>query len=411
MKILYLCQRIPYPPDRGDRIAAFHQIRHLRNKHDVVVGSLATGGSAKNVDGLVKELGVRVICSNQSVIHQIHGMAQSMLWGRPLTLGHFKNRNLQRRINALLSQERFDAILVFSSSMAQYVEFVRDIPRIMHFCDLDSQKWTDLSESRKGPMRWIYSREGRLLLKYERKIAHAFNYSCFVTDHEAQLFRKYIPDVPVNVLENGVDVDFFSSLPWSPSDLNLVFVGVMDYPPNVEAVTYFVEKIWPSFITKHKHARFRIVGSRPSRSVQRLASQPGIEVTGYVSDIRPYLASATMLVAPLEIARGVQNKVLEAMAAGVPVLTTPVVAKGLPPGAESAVFVEERSAFSSALLDLAANQDACKKKAADAQDLIMRSGSWEHKLGQLDRLLEKCGMPGSLNDQENNILLNRAHEA
>jgi len=392
MKILYLCQRIPFPPDRGDRIPVYHQIRRLLKTHEVVVGSLAHPGTRKNAEMLEKETGVTVLAPDHSRWRQISGMISAFLRGQPLSLGYFRNAELQKLIDREIAENRFDAIIVFSSSMAQYVEKRGHVPGIMNFCDVDSLKWESLAQKSCWPMRWIYQRESRTLLACERKIAASFDASCVVSRNEAELFRKHIPGIAVDVLENGVDVDFFSALPRKDDGINIVFVGVMDYPPNVEAVVFFAHNVWGKIREAHPDARFSIVGSKPAKSVLQLARIPGVEVTGYVPDVRPYLAAATVSIAPLGTARGVQNKILEAMAAGVPVLTTPDVAKGLPDGAEQLVFTAERNAdaFSFTLLDLIKNEAIREKCAIDAAEFIRQNCVWETKLHTLDVLLDRA---------------------
>jgi polysaccharide biosynthesis protein PslH len=387
MRILYLCQRIPFRPDRGDRIAAFHQIRHLLKKHDLVVGSLAHQCVHEEKEAFMSQFGPRIIAPDHCRIKQAAGMIGSFLGGEPLSLGYFRNSSLKVQIERVNKIKPFDAAIVFSSSMAQYVQGWHHIPRIMHFCDVDSQKWVDLAKERRGLMRLIYQREGRVLLAYEKKIAAEFSASCVVTNREAELFRRYVSESRVYVLENGVNIEYFSAVPRKPEGLQFLFLGVMDYPPNIEAVTYFAKKIWPDIIRRYPKARFRIVGARPSQAVLRLAQTAGIEVTGYVPDVRPYFSTATMMLAPIGVARGIQNKILEAMAAGVPVLTTPVVSKGLPD--REMVFTVERDSFASALDELIKNAVLREAKGAEAQEYVRRFCTWAEKHKSLDALLEE----------------------
>jgi hypothetical protein len=215
VKILYLCQRIPFPPDRGDRIPVYHQILHLSKKHEVVVGSLAHSGTSKNAEMFEKELGVKLLAPDHYRLRQISGMVSAFLQRQPLSLGYFRNSELQKLIDAEMAESRFEVVIIFSSSMAQYAEnrgsrhqrrpfknhhvcnslfeLQTSVPVIMHFCDVDSLKWESLARKSYWPLNWIYRRENRTLLAYERKIAALFDASCVVSRNEAELFRKYIP--------------------------------------------------------------------------------------------------------------------------------------------------------------------------------------------------------------------------
>ncbi|MEO7775879.1 MAG: TIGR03087 family PEP-CTERM/XrtA system glycosyltransferase, partial [Fibrobacteria bacterium] len=314
MKILYIAQRLPYPPNRGDRIPTFNHIRQLSKTHSVHVASLLEGPHEAEYVSKLSDWAASVTVEIQGPARRWSGMVRSLLTGRPLSLGHFRNPRLQARIRELIRDRGIEAVVVFSSSMAQYVEAEAGLIRVMNFCDMDSQKWSDLSPRANLFKSWIYRREARLLLGYERLIANSFTASCVVTESEADLFRSLIPGGRVSVVANGVELERFSELARKPAECDLAFVGMMDYGPNIEAVIFFVERIWPLVRKRHPRARFTIVGARPTREVKALAETEGVTVTGFVEDVRDYLATATLVVVPLEVARGIQNKILEAMA-------------------------------------------------------------------------------------------------
>jgi sugar transferase (PEP-CTERM/EpsH1 system associated) len=389
MKILYLAQRLPYPPNRGDRIPTFNHIRHLSRHHEMHVASLLESDAEMEHVAKLSDWAASVTVRVQDRWRRLAGMAVALLLGRPLSLGHFRNGRFAADIQRLIRDRGIQAVVVFSSSMAQYVEKNPELVRVMNFCDMDSQKWKDMAVQAGFPKRWIYRREARLLLDYERAIAGSFTSCCVVTENEAKVFRELIPAGGVSVVANGVDVAHFAEKPRRPSACELAFVGVMDYGPNIEAVIFFVEKIWPQVRRRYPEAGFNIVGARPTREVKALSQTAGVTVTGFVPDVRDYLASATLVVVPLEIARGIQNKILEAMAAGVPVLTTPVAAKGLPAGARETLFVEARdqAAFADALLRLLADPAAMEPKAAAAQAFVRMHCSWEANVAILERLI------------------------
>lgn len=391
MKILYLSQRFPYPPNRGDRIPTFNHIRYLhRMGHEVHVASLMGSKDERQFIGKMGEWARSVHVEVHTRLYSSFGKVVALLTGKPLSLGHYFNASLNEKIRAAIAQHGIEAVVVFSSSMAQYVEEYSDLVRIMNFCDLDSQKWDDLSKLTFWPKSWIYRREARLLLAYERKLAAAFTGSCVVTENEAAAFRRLIPGSRVHVVANGVDHEFFGAVERKPVGLQLAFVGVMDYEPNIEAASYFVREVWPGIRARNPSARFNIVGARPTRAVQALASEAqGVVVTGSVPDVRPYLAEATLVVVPLGVARGIQNKVLEAMAAGVPVLTTTAAAAGFAPAARECLNICDREpgALITGVEALLADPVAAGLRAEKAKSYVRQNVSWQISGASLEGIL------------------------
>jgi sugar transferase (PEP-CTERM/EpsH1 system associated) len=390
MNLLYLSQRLPYPADRGDRIATFHQIKYLSRKHRIFIATLIESDVERKHAPQLLKYAAGLIAERQGPAASLGGKLASLFRGEPLTLGHYWNTRLNTAIAKTISDCKIDAALIFSSSMAQYLERHDHLTRVMHFCDVDSQKWAALAHRAHGPKRWIYRREARLLLEYERKIAKQFDASCVVSEGEAELFRRLIPGAPVSVVENGVELNHFQDVSRKVECCELTFVGVMDYPPNEEAVCYFVRDVWPQVRTQIPSAKLVIVGAKPTQKVRALASEPGVSITGYVEDIRPFLARSSLAVIPLAIARGIQNKVIEAIAAGVPVLTTPVVAKNLCPEVRDAIFVAERdpAIFAKAVLEALQDPNTAEAKAMQALKAVAKRHSWEYTANQLEALIQ-----------------------
>ncbi len=339
-RVLLLAHRIPFPPDKGDKIRSYHLLRHLAARYHVHLAAFVDDRR-----DLQHEPHLRSICADVCLVpidprRRRLASLFGLLTGEPLSLRFFSDRRLQQWVDQSLASQRFDAVVTYSSPMARFVEGPRyeSMNRIADFIDVDSEKWAQYATSSRWPASWIYAREARTLLAYERRIAGRFNRTLFVSAAEAQLFVGRAPECAGRVghFSNGVDTDYFDPAldhpnPYPAGGPIAVFTGAMDYRPNIEAVQWFVEAILPLLQQSCPQARFFIVGSNPARSVRQLAETAGVTVTGRVEDVRPYLRHAQAVVAPLRIARGIQNKVLEAMAMERPVVATAAAAEGIDP--------------------------------------------------------------------------------
>jgi sugar transferase (PEP-CTERM/EpsH1 system associated) len=339
VNLLYLAHRIPYPPDKGDKIRSFHQVRHLAARHRVaLVCFVDDRADLPHADTL------RELCSSVEVAYRsprgariagLRGLAD----GRAISVAAFDSASLRRAAAARLPQA--DVVVAFSSVMAQYVPSDAAVPRLVDFVDADSDKWKLYAARRRGPAAWIYAREGNRLARFEDDVARTWDHSLFVSERDARILRVRVPGSPVSVLPNGVDLEFFNRSaagtdpgyirPGTPAPhaSQLVFTGVMDYFPNVDGVRHFCDSIFPRVRAAIPDATFTIVGRNPSRAVRSLARLKGVVVTGSVPDVRPFLAAADIAVAPLRVARGLQNKVLEAMAMRLPVVGSSTAFEGI----------------------------------------------------------------------------------
>jgi sugar transferase (PEP-CTERM/EpsH1 system associated) len=332
VRVIFLSQRVPFPPDRGDKITTHHFLRHLLARGDTVrVGCLAEDDDeVRHAQVLRKD--VAEVCAPK-ISRRVRKLTslRGLVTGQPLTLPFFAQRTLSRTLATWVEREPPDLIWVYSSGMAQFAMPFAQVPvRLMQFAELDSDKWAQFAQRTRGPLRAIYAREARTLLAYEREVARAFTISTVVSEVERTLFKQRIPGVDPLVLGNGVDVERFCQGDAAQREPHtVIFTGVMDYEPNVDGVLWFAREVWPRVRARVHDAKFFVVGSRPVAAVQALHDRDGIEVTGRVPEVTPWLHRASVAVAPLRLARGVQNKVLEAMSTGLPVVATPAAAQGL----------------------------------------------------------------------------------
>ncbi|MEQ6333135.1 TIGR03087 family PEP-CTERM/XrtA system glycosyltransferase [Sphingobium sp. MK2] len=335
-EILFLCHRIPFPPDRGDKIRSCNLLKRLAQVAPVHVGCFADDDRDMGFAGELAAI-AQSHCllrrDKSRIVAGLTGLAKR----EPLLVSLFDNPGLHQWVAQTLADRPVRAVVAYSAQMAHFVPTLPPGVRfLMDFVDFDSAKYAAYGAQGSGPMGWINRREGRVLLDFERRVAARADISTFVSEAEAALFRAASGLGPDRIvpLENGVALDYFDpAADFPPVDHGdgplLVFTGQMDYRPNIEAVDSFARQTLPAIRTVHPNARFAIVGRNPSKAVEALAAHPGAIVTGGVPDVRGWLAAADIVVAPLRIARGIQNKVLEAMAMARPVVASPQAAEGI----------------------------------------------------------------------------------
>ncbi|MEO9041777.1 MAG: TIGR03087 family PEP-CTERM/XrtA system glycosyltransferase [Rhodoferax sp.] len=400
--LLYLVHRLPYPPNKGDKVRSYHLLKHLSRRHRVFLGTFvddpADEAYVDTVRAICPDLHVERLRPRIARLRSLVGL----LTRQALGLRYYRSVNLQAWVDRTLINHRIDATIIFSSVMAQYVSTASGVtlpPMLVDFVDVDSAKWTQYATSRKWPLSWLYRREGERLLAFERTVAASAQRSFFVTENETTLFRKMAPESAsrVDVISNGVDADYFSpdtafTSPFTGSgapvdEIPLVFTGAMDYWPNVDAVTWFVQRILPGLLQAWPQLRFYIVGRSPSPAVLELASG-SVVVTGTVPDVRPFLQHAAVVVAPLRVARGIQNKILEAMAMARPVVASQSCVEAIDarPGEElvSATDATDFVREIDALLKAPAHATAVGRSG---RQRVLQSYSWDAHLGRLDKYL------------------------
>ncbi len=394
--LLLLVHRMPYPPNKGDKIRSWHLLRHLAQRYRVHLATFVD-----DPDDWQHVPAVQALCASSHFAPLSPRAARvrslgALLRNRSLSYDYYRNAGLQGWVNQAMQQHGIGRIVVFSSPMAQYAEAWPQARRVIDFCDVDSDKWRQYAERKPWPASVLFGYEASRLLRYERQVAASFDASLFVSAPEAELFRRLAPEsaARTGAFSNGVDTAFFApgdyANPYAPGEKALVFCGAMDYWPNIDAVQWFAAEVLPALRARDPAVRFVIVGARPSPDVQALAAQPGITVTGTVPDVRAYVAHAALSVAPLRIARGIQNKVLEAMAMGKAVLVTPQALEGIDAEAGRELLLAEPAAqwIAAAAQALAGPPAAREALGRAARARVVADYSWDARLAPLDRMIE-----------------------
>jgi sugar transferase (PEP-CTERM/EpsH1 system associated) len=390
--LLFLAHRIPFPPNKGDKIRSFHLLRHLSKRYAVHLGAFVD-----DPDDWQYRDALKPYCASIKLLplHPQRARLASLsglLTGEALTLPYYRNRVLSRWADELAASGHVTRGLAFSSAMAQFMP-AKLAHRVLDMVDVDSDKWMQYAPTQRWPLSWVYAREGRKLAEWEARVACDFDATLLVSRDEAVLLQQRVPQArhKIGAFENGVDADYFSPArdypnPYPPDVQGIVFTGAMDYWPNIDAVTWFAERIFPAIREAVPAAQFTIVGSRPGKEVYALARQPGVVVTGGVPDVRPWLAHAACAAAPLRIARGVQNKVLEAMAMARPVVASAQAAEGLRAEA-GRDFILAQGEAEFALAVVARLQTTAS--AAPARECILAHYDWARNLAMIDPLFEQ----------------------
>ncbi len=392
MNILYVCHRFPFPPKRGGKIRPFNMIRHFAaSGHRVTVCSLA-----RSNDEAEEGRGIAPYCADFEVARvseplQYARMVAQLPLTTPSSMGYFYSGRLRNRIRDRLARQSYDLIFVHCSSVAQYVEHVRDIPKILDFGDMDSQKWLEYANYKPSPLSWGYHFEGAKMRMAEARLARRFDLCTTTTRAEWQTLEGYGTGAATDWFPNGVDSEFFSPAD-EPFDADtLSFVGRMDYYPNQECMRRFCDDVWPMLQARRPALKLVIVGADPSASIRKLGERPGVTVTGSVVDVRPLVRRSVAMVAPLAIARGTQNKILEAMAMGVPVITSRIAAGGVDaePG-EHLLTADTAGEQVEAILRLVGSPAERRRLSLAGRQRVLGHHGWPQSMRRLDGIVERC---------------------
>lgn len=392
MNILYLCHRFPFPPKRGGKIRPFNMIRHLHAQgHQVTVCSLArSDAEAREGEGIAEHC----TAFHQGRVKepvQFARMIARLPLVTPSSMGYFYSAELAAKLRRLLAGQRWDLIFVHCSSVAPYVEHVTDVPKILDFGDMDSQKWLEYAHYKPWPLSWGYTLEGHKMLWAEKRLARRFDLCTATTRAEWQTLEDHATGAQTGWFPNGVDAGFFAPTDGSYDTDLISFIGRMDYYPNQECMARFCKDVWPQLKAQRPALKLAIVGADPSAEMRALGRLPGVTVTGSVPDVRPYIRGSAAMVAPLAIARGTQNKILEAMAMGVPVVTSSAAAGGVDAEPERQLLVADSpDEIARAVLRLVEQPAERARLAQAGRERMLSHHDWAKSMTRLDALIERC---------------------
>lgn len=402
MKILFLAHRTPYPPDKGDKIRSFHLLAHLAKIHELTVVYWVD-----DPRDLAHTKFLQSLCRGKVFPVQLNrGTAMwravlSLLRGQSFTEGYYVANAFQHVVDDALRGGPFDAVFMFSSAMASYGKTLDAAIKIVDFVDVDSDKWGQLAAASFFPLSLLYGTEQRRLARLESEISRWARWSLFISPADAALFKKQGGGGHIEVLPQGTDLELrrlpLEQMPFQAvtgqdatksADALIIFVGTMSYHPNADAAQYFVERIFPLVRKRFPRAIFEIVGRHPPKAIRRLKRHDGIRVVGEVPDIRSYLLRADVSVAPMRIARGVQNKVLEAMAMGVPVVATSAAIQGIDALEDQEVLIGDNpEEFARQVVRLLSDAELRKTMTKKAWIKMKQFYSWELTGAKLEQLL------------------------
>ena len=385
MKLLVVTSRFPYPIERGDKLRAYHQIRQLAGRHEVVLVALTEHEVPADHLARLEALCARVHVVRRSRLTTLRGVATAPLRRLPLQVGYFQAPSVQAEVRAIVEREQPDHVycqLVRTAELARGL----DCPSTIDYQDAFSAAARRRAAHSVWGLRQVLEREADAVSRYEAESFGWFDRHVIISEQDRRLLEFDGAD-KVEVLPNGVDTEFFAPGDLAPDARDLVFVGNMGYPPNVAAATVLAEEILPLVQRERPGTDLLIAGARPTRAVRRLAG-PRVEVTGWMDDIRTGYRRGRVLVAPLSIGAGQQNKILEAMAMGVPCVTTELVNGAIGArGGHQIQLASTPAEFAQRVLELLHDEDLRRRMADEALTFVRERYSWEAVGDQLDGVL------------------------
>ena len=386
MRLLYLTPRFPNPALKGDQLVAYHRLRVLGRRHEISLVSLVER------DEELSELDdVREWCVSVDVVRLPRWRAlgrvagRALVSGAPLQILYYQSAELERRLRRLARERTFDVAHAYMLRMAPYLRLM-PAPSVLDAMDSMQLRMQRNVAVERAPRRWLFREELRRVTPYERKIGPSVDALIVLSERDGEFF----PGAASTAVANGVDTEIFAPDPALREPDTIVFSGIMSYPPNVAAARWFAERCFPAVREAIPDARLLLAGSSPPADLLQLGRRDGVTVTGYVESMPATLNRASVAVAPMLSGAGMQNKVLEAMACGLAVVTTPLGLGSIraEPGHEL-VVAEGAEAFAAAVVELLRDPDRAQELGERARACVIERHSWEHAAGDVEAIYER----------------------
>jgi sugar transferase (PEP-CTERM/EpsH1 system associated) len=386
MKLVVLLSRFPYPLEKGDKLRAYYQLKELANRHEIILCCLTDSKIAPEWIAEIKSFCAEVHTFKLKKPLLYWNTVKQLFTNQPYQTGYFFQRSIHRKINRLIQQHQPDHIYCQLVRTTEYVKNIHNIPKTLDYMDALSKGMYRRADIASGLKKRLLLIEGRRLAEYENRIFDYFNHHTIISEQDRN-FINHPQNQEIEIVENGISESFFNYDTDLTKDFDLVFTGNMNYPPNVECAEYIVNEVYPLLKKEKPDVRIMLSGASPHQRVQDLADGKSIFVTGWVEDIRDSYAQGKLFIAPLFIGTGLQNKLLEAMAMGLPAITTPLANNALSAvEGESVIIATNANEFAQKTLELLADADQLNQFAQNGQNFVTKNFSWKTSVQKLEAL-------------------------
>jgi sugar transferase (PEP-CTERM/EpsH1 system associated) len=396
MQILLLTPQRPYPPHQGTTLRNFNLVRELAKHHTVCVLTFLEPDQNPADPGPLPELCRWVETVPAPTRSTARRLRQLALSRRPDMTWRLWSPEFNARLQAILQAEPFDVVEIEGIEMSPYLPTVlAAVPKPLVIFDAHNAEWIlqqrAFTADIKNPVRWpaaAYSLvQWRRLRRYEANLLAQVDHTVAMSAPDKVALRNVAPQAPITVIPNGVDLAAYGSFSGKPVHFDLLFTGKMDFRPNIDAMLWFGQEVWPQIMAGRPHTTLAIVGQRPHPRLNALRDLPGVTITGFVDDVRPYLAGAGVYVAPLRVGGGTRLKLLEAMAMGKAIISTTVGAEGFPVvNGKELILVDGPKAFAAETLALLNNPAQRRQLGQTGQNFARANYGWDALVPHLEKI-------------------------